>query len=296
MCAKRHIETTPSNMYLTPDTPIFVNRVSESFELAEHDHEFFEINYVSEGSGFHYIEGQTLPVAKGDLFFLPIGVSHVFRPASAQPRNNQLIVYNCLFGSRFVSKLADFFAGDRDIIHLLTAPYPEQNWVHWKDRDGSIQSIINTLFEEFVRKRPDYLQMMQLELIRILMHIRRCESGDLDPPVSNSTDVELDHVIDIIRDRVVEPMQIGKFALMVGLSERQFRRRFVKRTGMNYTDFVHKLRVEWSCRLLVSTDYTVSSIAQKVGYQDIKFFNLLFKKKTGMTPKQYRSMENPKRT
>ncbi|MZQ86286.1 helix-turn-helix domain-containing protein [Paenibacillus sp. 5J-6] len=296
MCAKRHIETTPSNMYLTPDTPIFVNRVSESFELAEHDHEFFEINYVSEGSGFHYIEGLTLPVAKGDLFFLPIGVSHVFRPASAQPRNNQLIVYNCLFDSTFASKLADFFAGDRDIIHLLTAPYPEQAWVHWKDRDGSIQSIINTLFEEFVRKRPDYLQMMQLELIRILMHIRRCESGDLDPPVSNSTDIELDHVIDIIRDRVVEPMQIGKFALMVGLSERQFRRRFVKRTGMNYTDFVHKLRVEWSCRLLVSTDYTVSSIAQKVGYQDIKFFNLLFKKKTGMTPKQYRSMENPKST
>lgn len=291
MCAQRHIITTPSHMYLTEDIPIYVNRVSESFELAEHNHEFFEINYVSEGSGFQYIEGQILPVAKGDVFFLPIGVSHVFRPATAQPKDNPLIVYNCLFGSAFIRKLTDWFAGDQDMIRFLTAPYPEQMWLHWRDRDGSIQLLMNTLFDEFVRKRSDYLQMMQVEMLRFLMHIRRSRSGGAEAVSASESDLAFDHVLDTIRNQIVEPSHIGDYAAMAGLSERQFRRRFVKRTGMNYMDFVHKLRIEWSCLLLISTDDKVSAIAQRAGFQDIKYFNQLFKKKTGMTPKQYRSMK-----
>ncbi|MBD0381462.1 AraC family transcriptional regulator [Paenibacillus sedimenti] len=289
MSVKRHIETTPSALYLTPDTPIYINRVSESFELAEHNHEFLEINYVSEGSGYHYIEGQTLPVAKGDLFFLPVGVSHVFRPAFAQPKRKHLIVYNCLFGEAFIRKLTDFFAEEIDILHVLTTPYPDMQWFHWKDRDGTFQTIINTLFDEFARKRPDYLLMMQSDMIRLFAHMHRCRSGIADSKYSTSTEDALEHMIHLISEQIAEPPQIQQLATMAGLSERQFRRRFVMRTGMNYTEFVHKLRIELCCSLLASTNEKISSIALKVGYQDIKFFNRLFKKKTGMTPKEYRN-------
>jgi len=289
MRVKRHVITTPSDLYLTPDTPIYINRVSESFELAEHNHEFMEINYVSEGSGFHHIEGQTLPVTKGDLFFLPIGVSHVFRPAFAQPKRQHLIVYNCLFGEVFTRKLTDFFADEGEILRVLTAPYPDSPWFHWKDRDGTFQTMINTLFEEFVRKRSDYLLMMQTEMIRLLAHMHRSRSWTAASEHSASTEDMLEQVLQLIREQISEPPHITQLATMAGLSERQFRRRFVTRTGMNYTQFVHKLRIEMCCELLTSTNEKVSSIARRVGYQDIKFFNRLFKEKTGMTPRQYRN-------
>ncbi|MBD2862964.1 AraC family transcriptional regulator [Paenibacillus oceani] len=288
MSVKRIVQTIPLSLYITEETPIHVNRVSESFELAEHNHEFLEINYVSEGSGFHRIEGLSLPVARGDVFFLPLGVSHVFRPAHAQPKRKHLIVYNILFSTAFSRKLEPFFAEDAAVLRFLTSPYPEQMWLHAQDSDGTFQSIVHTLFEEFVRKRPDHLQVMRSEMIRLLLHLRRSQLRTVIAGETAPLDDPLEHVLDRIREKTAEPPTIQDLAAESGLSERQFRRRFEARTGMNYTEYVQKLRMELICKLLASTSDTISSIAWKAGYRDIKFFNRLFKKLVGATPSEYR--------
>lgn len=289
LSAKRFIGTAHLHMFLTPETPVFINRVSESFQLAEHTHEFLEINYVSEGSGFQHIEGRTIPVTKGDMFFLPVGVSHVFRPASPQPDRRHLIVYNCLFASAFIGKLNGLGPEYGGLIRLLTVPYPEQPWLHWKDRDGLFRPIMNAMYEEFVRKQPDYQLLIQTEMIRLLVYMRRCLDGPADSGSPAAADDSLEPVIRLIREQAAEPLHMGQLASMAGLSERQFRRRFIRRTGMNFTDYVHQLRMDMCCRLLVTTNDKVSEVARKTGYQDIKFFNALFRKKTGMTPVEYRS-------
>jgi len=291
MSVKRIVQTIPLSLYITEETPIHVNRVSESFELAEHNHEFLEINYVSEGSGFHRIEGLSLPVARGDVFFLPLGVSHVFRPAHAQPKRKHLIVYNILFSTAFSRKLEPFFAEDAAVLRFLTSPYPEQMWLHAQDSDGTFQSIVHTLFEEFVRKRPDHLQVMRSEMIRLLLHLRRSQLRTAIAGEPAPLDDPLEHVLDRIREKAAEPPTIQELAAESGLSERQFRRRFEARTGMNYTEYVQKLRMELICKLLASTSDTIASIAWKAGYRDIKFFNRLFKKLVGATPSEYRKMK-----
>jgi AraC family L-rhamnose operon transcriptional activator RhaR len=43
-----------------------------------------------------------------------------------------------------------------------------------------------------------------------------------------------------------------------------------------------------ACRLLTGSRSSVWEIAAAVGYADMKFFHRLFKKKTGVTPRQYR--------
>lgn len=291
MSVKRIVQTIPLSLYITEETPIHVNRVSESFELAEHNHEFLEINYVSEGSGFHRIEGLSLPVARGDVFFLPLGVSHVFRPAHAQPKRKHLIVYNILFSTAFSRKLEPFFVEDAAVLRFLTSPYPEQMWLHAQDSDGTFQSIVHTLFEEFVRKRPDHLQVMRSEMIRLLLHLRRSQLRTAKAGEPAPLDDPLEHVLDRIREKAAEPPTIQELAAESGLSERQFRRRFEARTGMNYTEYVQKLRMELICKLLASTSDTIASIAWKAGYRDIKFFNRLFKKLVGATPSEYRKMK-----
>jgi AraC family L-rhamnose operon transcriptional activator RhaR len=287
MSVKRFVDTTPLKMFITPETPIYINRVPESYELAEHNHEFMEITYVSEGSGIHYVGGKTMHVAKGDLFYIPIGVSHVFRPALRQ----QLIVYNCLFGAAFICKLTDFLGKDNELLGFLEAPDPARPWFHWKDRDGTVEGMFNALYEEFARKRPGYHLMMHAELFKLLMYLRRCQVGAAASETAASTDDTLDEVIAAIRERIAEPPAMRELSSMAGLSERQFRRRFFLRTGMNYTGFVQKQRIELVCRWLVVTNEKVSAIARKAGYRDIKFFNRLFKQKTGMTPKQYRHLQ-----
>lgn len=292
MSIKPFVFTTTAAEFLSPEVPVFINRVQESFGMWHHDHEFVEINYVSEGTGFQYIEGQFLPVAKGDLFFLPIGVSHVFRPSHAGPDAGHLIVYNCLFDGSHSQPLRRFFAEDEEMLRFIFARYPDQTWLHCKDKDGSFQRIFNTLFEENSVKRSDSNDMMQAELVKLLLLIRRSKENDMavESGASKFGEDALESVLNLLRRDPVKAVRMRDLAAMAGFSERQFRRQFAACTGMSYTDYVNKLRVEICCDLLLATNEKIAAIARLAGYEDMKHFNRLFKRITGQTPRQIRSM------
>lgn len=75
---------------------------------------------------------------------------------------------------------------------------------------------------------------------------------------------------------------------MSGLSERSFKRRFQKATGMTPIQYVHTLRLEEAKQLLESKDTSIEAIAGEVGYEDMSFFSRLFRREVGLTPGQYR--------
>jgi transcriptional regulator GlxA family with amidase domain len=73
-----------------------------------------------------------------------------------------------------------------------------------------------------------------------------------------------------------------------GLPERSFMRRFANAAGMRPLDYVHALRLEEAKQMLETTDLIVESIANETGYEDTSFFGRLFRRKTGLTPAEYR--------
>jgi transcriptional regulator GlxA family with amidase domain len=85
-----------------------------------------------------------------------------------------------------------------------------------------------------------------------------------------------------------EETPVSAMAQMSGLSERSFKRRFQRATGMPPLEYVHTLRIEEAKHLLETTDAPVEAIANEVGYADASFFGRLFRRKVAMTPAQYR--------
>lgn len=81
---------------------------------------------------------------------------------------------------------------------------------------------------------------------------------------------------------------VGEMAKMSGLTDRSFKRRFLKATGMAPLEYVQTIRLEEAKHVLETTDLAVESIAQDVGYGDSSFFGRLFRRKVGLTPAQYR--------
>ena len=63
---------------------------------------------------------------------------------------------------------------------------------------------------------------------------------------------------------------------------------FKTEMGVNFQEYVQSVRMKESCRLLINTSKKVSEIAAAVGYTDIKFFNEMFKRQIGMTPREFR--------
>jgi len=77
-------------------------------------------------------------------------------------------------------------------------------------------------------------------------------------------------------------------ARRVGMSLRNFVRRFKQATGDSPLIYLQKLRVAAAKRLLESDHRTMQEISDAVGYQDVAYFRQLFQRHTGASPSAYR--------
>lgn len=74
----------------------------------------------------------------------------------------------------------------------------------------------------------------------------------------------------------------------VCMSYSWFRKIFKENTGLSPYQYIQELRIKRGKELLISTTLTSQEIAYKVGYTDPLHFGVAFKKKTGLTPGNYR--------
>lgn len=88
-------------------------------------------------------------------------------------------------------------------------------------------------------------------------------------------------------------LMLQNVASEVSMSNSRFSTVFAQETGYTFTEYLAMLRISKAQELLKATDLRSSKIAQLVGYTDPHYFSYLFKKRTGMTPSEYRYGEKP---
>jgi len=85
-----------------------------------------------------------------------------------------------------------------------------------------------------------------------------------------------------------EALSLGQVARAVNTSTFYFCKMFKKATGLNFTDYVSRTRIEKAKNLLLNPNLRVSEIAFEVGFQSLTHFNRVFKKIVGESPTEYR--------
>jgi AraC-like DNA-binding protein len=92
-----------------------------------------------------------------------------------------------------------------------------------------------------------------------------------------------------IHEHQTEEISLGQVAKAVNTSTFYFCKMFKKVVGINYTEYLSRIRIEKSKNLLLNPNLRVSEIAFEVGFQSLTHFNRVFKKILGQSPTQYRS-------
>jgi YesN/AraC family two-component response regulator len=92
-----------------------------------------------------------------------------------------------------------------------------------------------------------------------------------------------------IREHQTEDISLGQVAKAVNTSTFYFCKMFKKVTGINFTDYVSRVRIENAKNLLLNPNLRVSEIAYEVGFQSLTHFNRVFKKIIGQSPTDYRA-------
>ncbi len=81
---------------------------------------------------------------------------------------------------------------------------------------------------------------------------------------------------------------IDGVAAEVGISPRHFKRRFKRATGETPLGYLQRVRIEAAKKRLETTRESMNTITWKIGYEDSSSFRRLFKKSTGLSPREYR--------
>jgi AraC family L-rhamnose operon transcriptional activator RhaR len=280
--SNRTVRLLSGVQYFSDTLSIFVNRNTESYELTEHHHDFLEFSYVSEGTGTHHTGAVSHAVSPGDLFAIPMGVSHVFRPSSAASRS-PLIVYNCIVTFEAAHTLLANLPGGDELQSLLTM----SEIVQTKDRSGEVHRLFTMLYREYSVERPGREAALYGGLLQLLVYFSRLQQ-EMEAADGRTAVSRMDDALGWLERNFASSISVEELSSLLGIGTRQLQRLFVKHTGMSVTHYIQRLRIEAACRLLLETDHPIHDIAESVGYSHTPFFNRLFKSQIGVSPREYR--------
>jgi transcriptional regulator GlxA family with amidase domain len=96
-------------------------------------------------------------------------------------------------------------------------------------------------------------------------------------------------VQDWILSNIEQGMALPALAERASMSERNFRRVFVKEVGLSPLEFIDTVRLDTARRLLEDGDLPLKSIASRIGFASEKSLSRLFAKRLGIAPDDYRA-------
>ena len=91
-----------------------------------------------------------------------------------------------------------------------------------------------------------------------------------------------------ITDHQTEELSLEQVAKSVNTSKFYFCKIFKKGTGINFTDYLSRVRTERAKNLLLNPNLRVTEIAYEAGFQSLTHFNRVFKRILGLSPTGYR--------
>lgn len=83
-------------------------------------------------------------------------------------------------------------------------------------------------------------------------------------------------------------LSLGDVASHTNLSSSHFSTVFSQSLGRTFVEYLTEQRLTEAKRLLKETDWKLSNIASEIGYNDPNYFSYIFKRKEGISPKEYR--------
>ena len=165
--------------------------------------------------------------------------------------------------------------------------------IHQRDEEGS--KIEPTRGSSFIKFDDDALQGFKSRVIDALgdgskavkMQIKE-QGKDYVPYISTTlVDKEGEDYID--ETYYKETISLNEVADAVNMSANYLSAIFSQNMQKTFVEYITCKRVDRAKKLLRETDKSSGEIAQEVGYKDPHYFSYVFKKKSGCSPREYRS-------
>ncbi|MCR5623702.1 MAG: AraC family transcriptional regulator [Lachnospiraceae bacterium] len=279
------------NILKTPIEAFFYDAGKYEFPIGQHWHYYAEVIYGVEDETIVVCNDTEYAVNPDQLIFVPPGYIHsMFSRTEIKPKY-VVIKFDpnrIQLSGGYMPRLSSIFKGMGKRIEVP---------ILFKQEDlprFNMEASLFRLVDELEKKTYGYdsyinsiLQMFMMEMFR-----KWHDLGVLNVAATseNTAEYAFHDIIPYIDKHSDEIIKVEDLADMCGMSYSNFARRFKSVYGQSckeYIEFIKLSRVE---KFLLFTDYDLTHISTETGFSDCSHLIRIFKRKYGITPKQYRKI------
>lgn len=272
---------------------------SHRLRVRHHWHEEVEIVYLHHGSFKLDINMEPYGTDRECFLFINSGELHSLRSLSME-FDEQAVVF-----SPSMLLFQDYDSIDESILLPLTQN--KLTFPRFLDQTSPFFSALRSCYQQishiFSQSKEtlitgeqiltdDVISQLQikagiLQLIGILMEAGlMCQS----PRTESQKITAIKTVLSYITDHYHEKLYVQDLASQVNMNEQYFCRFFKRSIGKTPIDYINDYRLNKVIRLLETGDAQITEICLECGFNNMGNFQRLFKRKTGITPLQYRKL------
>lgn len=238
-----------------------------------HWHQRIEIALVQKSRFSVTIQGNRYLAEPGDILVIRSGEIHDLQPLDPEPAMKL-----CIFSPTVLHGHMPFVCNHISANEL---------------RSAGIRDTVSLLFSQMLteleenQKHADWIIRSQIQLLYGLL------ARHFEEPTGQSKTLDkfqdFQNVLSYISENYHHPIDLSGIAKQLNYNPSYVSAMFVTYTGMNYKTYLDSIRINEASRLLLSTADPIANISMRCGYENIRTFNNVFRRITGMTPSQFRN-------
>lgn len=189
-----------------------------------------------------------------------------------------------------------------DTLNFLNEKYPKEgNNNFWQldqsnfyfENDKEMANVINKIISVCQSSSIFKDTLADLSLQELLVKIVQSQTlKGISENKNQSSNPQLLHVIQLIRDNISSKIDLKIFGKQVGLSTSSLYRLFKSELGISPIEFIILEKIKIAKRFLSDKDMYIKNVSYEVGFEDCNYFIRVFKHYEGITPKQYQQLIN----
>lgn len=260
------------------------SRVKEEFTFPLHYHDEFELNFIANAAGTKRIVGDHTEVI-GDMDLVMVGSNLPHGWFTHQCESKEIFEITLqfhpdLFDDKFLK---------RNQLSFI------RNLLERASRGISFSREATMVFKprlEQLTKRSGFDSV--LELISILhdlstsRNMRTLSNSSFTSEQFTYYSRRIEKVFEYMQSYYDKEISLADVARVVNMPEVSFSRFIKKRTGKTFIESLNEIRLGHASRMLIDTTETISEISYKCGFNNLSYFNRIFRRKNGCTPKEFR--------
>lgn len=244
-----------------------------------HWHDRIELLHILDGSMEIHLNEETLTVPPGHLIVI---MPHVVHYGFAGENG---VAYDMI-----TFDIGKFYNGTVASDKYLKPVCDRNTSFNPTTKNPAILNKLNELSDALSNEEPPHALCIVGKVYEIIGLLYRHCVVDSEQPYKH--DERFIKVLDYINSHYTENISASTVSQKFGYDETYFCRRFKNITGITTMKYIQILRMEKAQELLQTTTDDIRHIAWKCGFSSISYFSNCFKRHTGMTPTDFRSLND----